>query len=283
MVQARNQTSAQTHSVYVSWEVNPPMHQKRGNSCPRLFPLFTFTGIIMASKKNQEINHNNLVAIKHITDNQKIIFDTWKKGQNQFLFGAAGTGKTFVSLYLALKDVMDLKKPYSKVVLVRSLIPTREIGFLPGDEEDKAALYQVPYQNMVQFMFEMPNEQSFYNLYDRLKGQGTLYFLSTTFLRGLTFDNAIIIVDECQNLNFHELDTIITRVGQDSRIIFCGDFDQTDLIKQNEKNGLHDFLRILEEMEEFNCLEFTIGDIVRSGFVRSYLINKLKLGIGIEQ
>ena len=237
----------------------------------------------MASKKNKEINHNNLVAIKHITDNQKIIFDTWKKGQNQFLFGAAGTGKTFVSLYLALKDVMDLKKPYSKVVLVRSLIPTREIGFLPGDEEDKAALYQVPYQNMVQFMFEMPNEQSFNNLYDRLKGQGTLYFLSTSFLRGLTFDNSIIIVDECQNLNFHELDTIITRVGQDSRIIFCGDFDQTDLLKQNEKNGLHDFLRILEEMEEFNCLEFTIGDIVRSGFVRSYLINKMKLGIGIEQ
>jgi len=236
----------------------------------------------MASKKNKEINHTNLVTIKSITDNQKLVFDSWKKEKNQFLFGAAGTGKTFISLYLALKDVLDLKKSYDKVVLVRSLIPTREIGFLPGDEEDKAALYQVPYQNMVQFMFEMQNEQQFNNLYDRLKGQGTLYFLSTSFLRGLTFDNTIIIVDECQNLNFHELDTIITRVGQDSKIIFCGDFDQTDLVKQNEKNGLHDFLRILEEMEEFNCTEFTIGDIVRSGFVRSYLINKIKLGIGIE-
>ena len=191
------------------------------------------------AKKNKEINHNNLVTVKPITDNQK-------------------------------------------VVLVRSLIPTREIGFLPGDEEDKSALYQVPYQNMVQFMFEMPNEQQFNSLYDRLKGQGTLFFLSTSFLRGLTFDNAIIIVDECQNLNFHELDTIITRVGQDSRIIFCGDFDQTDLQRTNERNGLHDFLRILEEMEEFNCLEFTLGDIVRSGFVRSYLINKIKLGIGME-
>ena len=236
----------------------------------------------MASKKNKEINHTNLVTIKSITDNQKLVFDSWKKEKNQFLFGAAGTGKTFISLYLALKDVLDLKKSYDKVVLVRSLIPTREIGFLPGDEEDKAALYQVPYQNMVQFMFEMQNEQQFNNLYVRLKGQGTLYFLSTSFLRGLTFDNTIIIVDECQNLNFHELDTIITRVGQDSKIIFCGDFDQTDLVKQNEKNGLHDFLRILEEMEEFNCIEFTIGDIVRSGFVRSYLINKIKLGIGIE-
>ena len=235
-----------------------------------------------SNKKNKEINHTNLVTVKPITDNQKVVFDSWKKNKNQFLFGAAGTGKTFISLYLALRDVLDLKNSYDKAVLVRSLIPTREIGFLPGDEEDKAALYQVPYQNMVQFMFEMQNEQQFNNLYDKLKGQGTLYFLSTSFLRGLTFDNTIIIVDECQNLNFHELDTIITRVGQDSKIIFCGDFDQTDLVKQNEKNGLHDFLRILEEMEEFNCTEFTIGDIVRSGFVRSYLINKIKLGIGIE-
>ena len=236
----------------------------------------------MASKKNKEINMNDLVSIKPITDNQKEVFSTWKKGLNQFLFGAAGTGKTFVSLYLALQEIMDLKKPADKVILVRSLIPTREIGFLPGDEEDKSALYQVPYRNMVQFMFEMPNEQAFNGLYDKLKSQGSLYFLSTSFLRGLTFDNSIIIVDECQILNFHELDTIITRVGQDSRIVFCGDFNQTDLQKTNEKNGLHDFLNILEEMDEFNCTEFTIGDIVRSGFVRSYLINKTKLGIGIE-
>jgi len=236
----------------------------------------------MATKKNKEINHQQLVTVKPIGDNQKTVFDTWKKGQNQFLFGAAGTGKTFISMYLALHDVFDLKKPYDKVVLVRSLIPTREIGFLPGDEEDKAALYQVPYQNMVRFMFEMPNEQQFNNLYDRLKGQGSLYFVSTSFLRGLTFDNTIVIVDECQNMNFHELDTITTRLGQDSKIVFCGDFDQSDLQRTNEKNGLHDFLRILEEMDEFNCTEFTIGDIVRSGFVRNYLINKIKLGIGME-
>ena len=235
-----------------------------------------------STKKTKEINLNNLVSIKPITDNQKINFDSWKEGKNHFLFGAAGTGKTFISLYLAMQNVLDLKSPYERVVVVRSLIPTREIGFLPGDEEDKAALYQVPYQNMVKFMFEQPNEQSFINLYDRLKGQGSLYFLSTSFLRGLTFDNAIIIVDECQNMNFHELDTITTRVGQDSRIVFCGDFDQSDLQKMNERNGLHDFLRILEEMDEFNCVEFTIGDIVRSGFVRSYLINKIKLGIGLE-
>ena len=238
--------------------------------------------IDMATKNNKEINISNMLTIKPITDNQKIVFNTWKKSKNQFLFGAAGTGKTFVTLYLALQDVLDLKKPYDKVILVRSLIPTREIGFLPGDEEDKSALYQVPYQNMVQFMFEMPNAQSFNSLYDKLKSQASLFFLSTSFLRGLTFDNAIIIVDECQNMNFHELDTIITRVGQDSKISFCGDFDQSDLQKTNERNGLHDFLRILEEMDEFNCLEFTIGDIVRSGFVRNYLINKTKMGIGLN-
>ena len=183
---------------------------------------------------------------------------------------------------MVLQEVLKNETPYDKVIVVRSLIPTREIGFLPGDEEDKAALYQVPYSNMMQFMFEQPNEQAFSMLYDRLKAQGSFYFLSTSFLRGLTFDNSIIIVDECQNLNFHELDTIITRVGQDSKIFFCGDFSQTDLTKTNERNGLHDFLRILQNMDDFTCVEFDIPDIVRSGFVRNYLIEKTKLGIGVD-
>ena len=234
----------------------------------------------MAQKK--EITSSDLTKVEPVTDNQKLVFNSYKKGDNQFLYGCAGTGKTFVSLYLAMQEVLRQDTPYDRVVMVRSLIPTREIGFLPGDEEDKAALYQVPYSNMVQYMFKQPNEQAFSMLYDKLKTQGSFYFLSTSFLRGLTFDNSIIIVDECQNLNFHELDTIITRVGQDSKIIFCGDFMQTDLSKVSERNGLFDFLRILEEMKEFNCVEFNIGDIVRSGFVRNYLIQKTKLGIGVE-
>ena len=232
--------------------------------------------------KKIEITNSDLVKVEPITDNQKLVFNSYKKGQNQFLYGCAGTGKTFVTLYLAMNEVLRHDTPYDRVVMVRSLIPTREIGFLPGDEEDKSALYQVPYSNMVQFMFKQPNEQAFTMLYDRIKSQGSFYFLSTSFLRGLTFDNSIIIVDECQNLNFHELDTIVTRVGQDSKIMFCGDFMQTDLSKVNERNGLFDFLRILEEMEEFNCVEFNIGDIVRSGFVRNYLIQKTKLGMGME-
>tara|TARA_B100001564_G_scaffold89045_2_gene72358 strand:- start:14800 stop:15504 length:705 start_codon:yes stop_codon:yes gene_type:complete len=232
--------------------------------------------------KKLEITNKNMVAIKPATDNQKLVFESWKTGTSQFLYGAAGTGKTFISLYNGLREALDNTSKIDKVIIVRSLIPTREIGFLPGDEDDKSALYQVPYSNMVQFMFEMPNEQSFTNLYERLKAQGTLFFLSTSFLRGLTFDNALVIVDECQNLNFHELDTITTRLGQDSKIAFCGDFTQSDLVRTNEKNGLWDFLRIAEEMKEFNCTEFTIGDIVRSGFVRNYLIQKTKLGIGME-
>jgi len=232
--------------------------------------------------KKLEITKKNMVAIKPATDNQKVVFESWKTGASQFLYGAAGTGKTFVSLFNGLSEALDNTSKIDKVIIVRSLIPTREIGFLPGDEEDKSALYQVPYSNMVQFMFEMPNEQSFTSLYERLKKQGTLFFLSTSFLRGLTFDNALVIDDECQNLNFHELDTITTRLGQYSKIAFCGDFSQSDLVRTNEKNGLWDFLRIAEEMKEFNCTEFTIGDIVRSGFVRNYLIQKTKLGIGME-
>jgi predicted ribonuclease YlaK len=132
-------------------------------------------------------------------------------------------------------------------------------------------------------MFQQPNEQAFTMLYDKLKQQGSLYFLSTSFLRGLTFDNSIIIVDECQNLNFHELDTIITRVGQDTRIVFAGDIQQTDLTKTNDRNGILDFVNIMQEMKEIDCIEFGIPDIVRSGLLKSYLINKIKLGLHYEQ
>ena len=162
--------------------------------------------------------------------------------------------------------------------LVRSILPTREIGFLPGDEEDKSYLYQIPYQNMVRFMFSRPDDTSFERLYTDLRNQGTIDFLSTSFLRGITIDNGIIIVDECQNLNFHELDTIITRVGQNTKIIFSGDIEQTDLVKTNERNGILDFQSILNNLPEFECIEFGIPDIVRSGLLKSYLIEKIRQG-----
>ena len=229
--------------------------------------------------KAKDIRLENMVKINPLTDNQRVAFDAYKQGKNLFLYGAAGTGKTFCALYLALQECLKHDTPYDTVYLVRSAVPTREIGFLPGDEEDKTALFQVPYQNMVKFMFEQPNEVAFKQLYERLKNQGTLFFLTTSFLRGITLDNAIIIVDECQNLNFHELDSITTRVGQDSKIIFCGDFMQTDLQKQYEKEGMMKFMQILENMDAFTNIEFNIGDIVRSGFVKDYIINKIKMGV----
>ena len=226
--------------------------------------------------KAKDIRIDQMVTVNAVTDNQKRAFQEYKNGKNLFLYGAAGTGKTFITLYLALQEVLRNETKYDCVYLVRSAVPTREIGFLPGDEEDKTALFQVPYQNMVKFMFEQPNEQAFSILYDRLKNQGSMMFLTTSFLRGITLDNAIIIVDECQNLSFHELDTIITRVGMDSKIMFCGDVFQSDLVKNSEREGLHHFMKILRGMDSFANMEFTLGDIVRSGMVKEYLISKIK-------
>ena len=229
-------------------------------------------------RRKKPINSEQLTEIKPLTDNQKLVFDAYENNKNLFLYGCAGTGKTFIAMYLALKEILSNKTPYEKLYVVRSLVPTREIGFLPGDHEDKAHLYQIPYQNMVKYMFKMPDDPAFEMLYDNLKAQETISFWSTSFLRGTTLDNAIVIVDECQNLNFHELDSIMTRVGNDSKIIFAGDVAQTDLVKTNEKNGILDFMKILQIMDEFACLEFDVNDIVRSGLIRNYIITKLQLG-----
>ena len=230
-------------------------------------------------KRKKPINQTYFLDVNPITENQQLFFDEWNKEKNLFAYGAAGTGKTFIALYLALKDVIDEETPYEKVYIVRSLVSTREIGFLPGTHEDKSELYQIPYKNMVRNMFHMPDQASFDMLYDNLKNQETISFWSTSFLRGTTLDDSIVIVDESQNLNFHELDSIITRVGQDSKIIFCGDINQSDLQRTNERNGILDFQRILQGMEEFEEIEFGISDIVRSGLVKSYLISKMTLGL----
>ena len=231
-------------------------------------------------RRKKPINDGMLVPVEPITDNQKILFDYYDKGKNLFAYGAAGTGKTFISLYLALKDVLDETTPYEKIYIVRSLVSTREIGFLPGDHEDKSSLYQIPYKNMVKYMFEMPTDADFEMLYGNLKTQETISFWSTSFIRGTTLDNCIVLVDEMQNLNFHELDSIITRVGDNCKIVFCGDSTQTDLTKSNEKNGILDFKRIIEIMEDdFGVIEFGLDDIVRSGLVRNYLVTKLALSL----
>ena len=249
---------------------------RKGTNAPKTFP----NGMSKKHmKRKKPIDSSYLVPVNALTDNQKTAFAQYNEGKNLLLHGAAGTGKTFITLYLALQEVLDESTPYDKIYIVRSLVPTREIGFLPGDHEDKSALYQIPYKNMVRYMFSMPDDNSFEMLYDNLRAQETISFWSTSFIRGVTLDNAIVIVDEFSNLNFHELDSMITRIGEDSKIMFCGDITQTDLTRENDRSGISDFIKILEEMKEFACIEFDINDIVRSGLVKSYLISKYNLGL----
>ena len=230
-------------------------------------------------KRKKPINADMMRDIEPLTDNQKTLFEAYAKDQNLVAYGVAGTGKTFITLYNALKDVLDPSTPYEKVYIVRSLVATREIGFLPGDHDDKSYLYQIPYKHMVKYMFEMPSEADFNMLYGNLKAQDTIDFWSTSFIRGTTFDKTIVIVDEFQNLNYHELDSIMTRVGAQSKIMFCGDATQSDLVKQNERNGIIDFMQILRIMSSVDVIEFGVEDIVRSGLVKEYILAKLEIGL----
>ena len=230
-------------------------------------------------KRKKPINADMMRDIEPLTDNQKALFEAYAKDQNLVAYGVAGTGKTFITLYNALKDVLDPSTPYEKVYIVRSLVATREIGFLPGDHDDKSYLYQIPYKHMVKYMFEMPSEADFNMLYGNLKGQDTIDFWSTSFIRGTTFDKTIVVVDEFQNLNYHELDSIMTRVGSQSKIMFCGDASQSDLIKTNERNGIIDFMQILRIMSSVDVIEFGVEDIVRSGLVKEYILAKLEIGL----
>ena len=230
-------------------------------------------------KRKKPINTDMLRDIEPLTQNQQLLFNAYAENKNLVAYGCAGTGKTFITLYNALRDVLSQTTPYDKIYIVRSLVATREIGFLPGDHDDKSLLYQIPYKHMVKYMFEMSTDADFEMLYGNLRTQGSIEFLSTSFIRGTTFDKAIIIVDEFQNLNYHELDSIMTRVGADSKIMFCGDASQTDLTKDYEKNGIVDFMTILRLMSSVSIIEFGVQDIVRSGLVKEYILAKLESGL----
>jgi phosphate starvation-inducible PhoH-like protein len=230
-------------------------------------------------KRRKPLSSEYLIDIDPLTDNQKRLFESYASGKHLVAYGCAGTGKTFITLYNALQDVLDEHSPYERIYLVRSLVATREIGFLPGTHDDKADIYQIPYKNMVKYMFQMPSDADFEMLYGNLKSQETIKFWSTSFLRGTTLDNCVIIVDEFQNANFHELCSIITRVGENCKICFCGDATQSDLIKTSERNGIIDFMKILQSMPSIDIIEFGIDDIIRSGLVREFLIAKETLGL----
>jgi|TARA_B100001939_G_scaffold4578_1_gene4334 phosphate starvation-inducible PhoH-like protein len=218
------------------------------------------------ARKNRTLNSSGLVLhdIEPLTRNQVLAFESER---NLVLHGVAGTGKTFISCYLAFDDMT--KGVYKQLIIIRSAVPTRDIGFLPGSEKEKASVYEEPYKDIAVELFQRGDS------YEILKTKGLLHFMTTSYLRGITLKDAVIIVDECQNMSFHELDSIVTRVGTNCRVIFCGDFRQADLAK----NGLQDFIRVLKAMDQFDLIDFEIKDIVRSDFVKDYITAKTDLGL----
>ena len=206
-----------------------------------------------------------------LTENQKIFYDAYARGDYFVaLHGVAGTGKTFIACYKALEEVLDKNNPFNKIIIVRSAVQSREMGHLPGDVDEKLEIYQQPYRQICHTLFDRKDA------YDRLVEQGHVEFISTSFIRGMSFDDAIIIVDEMQNMNFEEIDTVMTRVGYRSKIIWCGDYRQTDLRKSGDKTGILKFFDIALHMGAFTRVEFTADDIVRSSLVKDYIIAKLR-------
>lgn len=212
----------------------------------------------------------SLRKIRPMTDAQEDVFESWDQGLHLCLHGVAGTGKTFLAMYKALDAVFD--KHYNRVIIVRSVVPTRDMGFLPGNQKEKQRVYEQPYYAISNELFGRGDA------YDILKGKGMIDFISTSFIRGVTLDNCVVIVDECQNMTFHELDSVITRLGENCRVVFCGDYRQTDLTRDIEKKGLQDFMRVLDNMKVFDTIEFHEEDIVRSALVKQYIIAKLRNG-----
>lgn len=229
-------------------------------------------------QNNQKANNNDKLnfQLKHIeplTNNQKLSFDAYNSNKNLMLHGIAGTGKSFISMYLGLRDILSENSHHKKVVIVRSVVPTRDMGFLPGNSKEKAKVYEAPYYAICTELFGRGDA------YEYLKSKQLIDFVSTSFIRGITINDSIIIVDEIANMTLHELDSVITRVGKNCRIIFCGDFRQSDFTKEHEKNGLIDFMRIIERMKSFTFIDFNEQDIVRSSMVKDYIIQKDKLRI----
>jgi len=206
--------------------------------------------------------------VEPVTQNQRAAVEAYDSGDSLVLAGSAGTGKTFVALSLALEDVLDKEVPYDKCVIVRSIVPTRDIGYLPGDEEEKKDAYTGPYRSICAELFQSADA------WTKLKQAGTVQFMSTSFIRGMTISNAIVVLDEMQNLTFHELDSIITRVGHNCKFIMCGDYYQSDFTKETDKTGILKFLSIIEQLKNFTVVEFGWEDIVRSDFVRDYIMTK---------
>jgi phosphate starvation-inducible protein PhoH len=218
-------------------------------------------------------NHFQLRNIKPLTVNQSRMFEAYKNGYNIVAHGYAGTGKTFVALYLALQEVLSETSAFKRVVIIRSVVPSRDMGFLPGSPKQKAEVFERPYQEICDDIFGRGDG------WNILKMKRLVEFETTSFLRGVTFKDSIVIVDECNNMNFGELDTTMTRLGDTSKIIFCGDYRQSDLHKPHDKSGIIEFMNITRRINSFDHIEFEKSDIVRGGVVKSYIIARTELGL----
>jgi len=223
-------------------------------------------------ESKHKIKVSDLRDIYPLTDNQETFFNLYAKGHQALLVhGVAGTGKTYIAMFNAFREILQANSPYKKVVIVRSAVPSRDIGFLPGNEKEKVEVYSQPYQEICAELFPRFADRA----YNKLKEQNLITFMVTSYVRGLTLDDSIVIVDEAQNMTDMELNSIMTRVGKNSKIIFCGDFRQTDLCKRNDMSGLKKFISIADHMPTFRHVEFNVDDIVRSALVKEYIIARM--------
>ncbi len=223
--------------------------------------------------KTSAVKQDELYEYEPLTENQKIAFDSWDDGDNLALVGTAGTGKTFLAMYLAMEAVTDKQTSQEKITIFRSVVPTREMGFLPGTVEEKKEVFETPYKAIVEEV--LGGDQP----YKRMVRCNQLEFLTTSFIRGITIDNSVVIVDEMQNLNFHELDSVMTRIGNNCRVIFAGDYLQSDFKEGGERDGVVKFMRIVDQLKDFTTVQFGWDDIVRSDFLRDYIMTKEMLGM----
>ena len=215
----------------------------------------------------------NLKTVNPLTENQRIAFDAFDDGKHLMLHGMAGTGKTFIALAKSIEALLENRGVQKKIYIVRSVVPTRDMGFLPGNQKEKMKVYESPYYAICTELFGRSDA------YEILKQKNAIEFISTSFIRGITMNDCYVIVDEMNNMTFHELDSVITRIGKGCRVLFCGDFRQSDLTKDQEKNGLKDFMRVIDRLNDFVHVDFLEQDIVRSKLVKEYIIARQKLGL----
>lgn len=221
---------------------------------------------IQEGPKKKKWSIHDLKSIRALTPAQEDLFHAWYNESHLIAHGTAGTGKTYLALYLAFQDILDKRSACDKIIIVRSNVMTREVGHLPGTLEEKMSEFERPYREICTELFGRKST------YDDMKAAGLITFMPTSSVRGLTWYNSIVFVDEAQNLNFHEIDSIMTRVGHNSRVIITGDIPQSDLSHSGrDKSGMKDLLNVANNMQDVTSIRFTRNDIVRGEFVKSWI------------